>query len=92
MTIELHTREALENIRWTLSSTCRTINNGDYGANRIYSKKCDLIVGNSYVLSCQSANGDGWKSGFVLIENVGYCEDFLRGGENTHNLTITGKI
>ena len=90
MNIELYTKSDLKNIGWTLSSECRTIDNGNYGANRVYPEKCDLVVGQSYTLRCKSGREDGWYSSFVIIESKGYCDDFTDGREKVYNVTITG--
>ena len=91
--IQLHTKDVeLKNIQWTLSPACRTIDNGDYGSNRVYPETCDLVKGQSYLLSCKSGNSNGWKSSFLVIESRKYCEDFTDGSEKTYNITISGNI
>ena len=90
VSITLQTKSPLTNIGWSLTSECETTTNSNYGSNRLYPFYCALSSGQSYTLTCKSLNGEGWGTGFVLIESTAYCEDFISGYEKTYDLTITG--
>ena len=55
-----------------------------------YKQVCDLAVGQSYILNCESPDGGWWKSNYVVIENSVYCE--YAQGTKQSNVTITGMV
>ena len=55
-----------------------------------YKQVCDLAVGQSYILNCESPDDGWWKSNYVVIENSVYCE--YAQGTKQSNVTITGMV
>ena len=55
-----------------------------------YGVSCDLAMGHSYILNCESPDGGWWKSNYVVIENSVYCE--YAQGTKQSNVTITGMV
>ena len=55
-----------------------------------YKQVCDLAVGQSYILNCESPDGGWWKSNYLVIENSVYCE--YAQGTKLSTVTITGMV
>ena len=55
-----------------------------------YGVSCDLAMGHSYILNCESPDGSWWKSNYVVIENSVYCE--YAQGTKLSTVIITGMV
>ena len=55
-----------------------------------YGVSCDLAMGQSYILNCESPDGSWWKSNYVVIENSVYCE--YAQGTKLSTVIITGMV
>jgi len=66
--------------------TCSKYGYGDHYGEQP-AEKCDLKQG-SYSLSCLDDASDGWHGGFMVIDHIEYCKDFIDG----HTETTTFKI
>ena len=81
--------EEANGISWSISDTnCKSILPSDLRAGTEYKQVCDLAVGQSYILNCESPDGGWWKSNYVVIENSVYCEHAQ--GTKFSTVTITG--
>ena len=95
--IKLVAIEETSGISWRITNTeCKSDTNLQLSANRVYKTGCELSLGQSYTLECDSEgnirypNYNGWwKANFLLIENSVYCE--YSDGKEIINITITGK-
>ena len=88
--IELQGMEDTNGIAWRfLDTNCKSMPNLQPTANRLYKEKCDLYVGQTYTLQCDSF-GEAWKTNYLIIENSEYCKH----AENMtfFNITITGPV
>ena len=59
-----------------------------YGNNQEYKEKCCLAPG-TYTLNCKCSYGDGWHGGFIEIDGVVYCKNFMSAPSMTVNVTWT---
>ena len=67
--------EEANGISWSISDTnCKSILPSDLRPGTEYKQDCDLAMGQSYILNCESPDGSWWKSNYVVIENSVYCE------------------
>ena len=83
--------EEANGISWSISDTnCKSILPSDLRPGTEYKKVCDLAVGQSYILNCESPDDGWWKSNYVVIENSIYCE--YAQGTKQSNVTITGMV
>ena len=90
VTIELQTKVETSGISWTLLGTsCKSLPDLAVSANRLYKQHCALAVGQTYTLKCEG-EVEGWRSNYLLIENMAYCKYF--DSENKFNVTITGEL
>ena len=81
--------EEANGISWSISDTnCKSILPSDLRPGTEYKQDCDLAMGQSYILNCESPDGGWWMSNYVIIENSVYCE-YARGTKMS-TLTITG--
>ena len=89
--------EETSGISWRITNTeCKSDTNLQLSANRVYNTGCELSLGQSYTLECDTEGNTGypnyngwWKANFLLIENSVYCE--YSDGKKLINITITGK-
>jgi len=64
-------------ITWELMGVEGCNSNGEvYFNQQVYSTECCIPTG-SYTLSCQDSYGDGWNSGYMVINGNTYCEDYF---------------
>ena len=91
--ILLYGKYEAQGISWTLSSNCASDREVAFNVkeNQFYEEKCELEIGGSYELSCNSYTGKGWSGAFLLIENKAYCQNFQEGFDETTTINITGK-
>ena len=83
--------ESANGISWSISDTqCKSILPSELRPGTEYKKDCNLAIGQSYTLKCDSPDEGWWKSNYVVIENSVYCE-YARGKRQT-TVTITGKM
>ena len=83
--------EEANGISWSISDTnCKSILPSDLRPGTEYKQYCDLAMGQSYILNCESPDGGWWKSNYVVIENSVYCE--YAQGTKLSNVTITGML
>ena len=95
--IQLQATEETSGISWRITNTeCKSDTNLQLSANRVYNTGCELSLGQSYTLECDTEGNTGypnyngwWKANFLLIENSVYCE--YSDGKKIINITITGK-
>ena len=95
--VKLQAIEETSGISWRITNTeCKSDTNLQLSANRVYNKRCELSLGQSYTLECDNEGNTGypnyngwWKANFLLIENSVYCE--YSDGKKLINITITGK-
>ena len=68
-----------------------------YDSFKVYSQICCMTNG-KYDLTCKDSYGDGWSkkdatfglmSGFIMIQNNRYCENFFSGSQQTYSVSIT---
>ena len=96
--INLQAIEETSGISWRITNTeCKSDTNLQLSANRVYNEDCELSLGQSYTLECDTEVNTGyphyngwWKANFLLIENSVYCK--YSNGKKTINITITGKV
>ena len=83
--------EEANGISWSISDTnCKSILPSDLRPGTEYKQVCDLAVGQSYILNCESPDGGWWKSNYVVIENSVYCE--YAQGTKLSKVTMTGMV
>ena len=85
--------EEANGISWSISDTnCKSILPSivHLRPGTEYKQVCDLAVGQSYILNCESPDGGWWKSNYVVIENSVYCE--YAQGTKQSNVTTTGMV
>ena len=83
--------EEANGISWSISDTnCKSILPSELRPGTEYKQDCDLAMGQSYILKCESPDGDWWKSNYVVIENSVYCE--YAQGRKLSTVTITGMV
>jgi len=61
-------------ISWTVGN-CE---GNSYISNKEYDLICCIEDG-EYELSCNDAYGDGWNEGYLEIDGIRYCEEFITG-------------
>ena len=44
----------------------------------------------TYELACKDSNGDGWHGGYIEMGGMKYCKNFNAGGEENHDVSISG--
>lgn len=55
-------------------------NNATFGRKAEYHQKCCLPADQKeYSINCFDSSGDGWRGGYLEINGIRYCEDFLDG-------------
>ena len=69
---------------WTLD-TCS--NKSPHVSHATADADCCLHPG-EYTLTCKDSYGDGWHGGYVTINGKNYCENFLKGSTETHQVLI----
>ena len=91
--IEYTGMEEANGISWSISDTnCKSILPSDLRPGTEYKQDCDLAMGQSYILNCESPDVGWWKSNYVVIENSAYCE-YARGTNlSMSTVTITGMV
>lgn len=72
---------------WTLG-TCS--NASPHESHSEAEDECCLPPG-EYTLKCKDSYGDGWHGGYVTIQCNNYCEGFSKGGEESHDVTISSE-
>ena len=83
--------EEASDISWRLQNTnCKSADDLDLAANRVYPTDCELAVGQSYILECNVLTGGWWKSNHLVIENYVYCE--YAKEETLVTINITGNV
>ena len=83
--------ESTNGISWSISDTrCKSILDIVSRPGTEYTEDCNLAIGQSYTLKCDSPDEGWWMSNYVVIENSVYCE-YARGKKQT-TVTITGKV
>ena len=95
--IQLQAIEETSGISWRITNTeCKSDTNLQLSANRVYNTGCQLSLGQSYTLECDTEGNTGypnyngwWKANFLLIENSVYCEH--SDGKKMIDIRITGK-
>ena len=86
--VKLQTMEKATGINWQIQNTsCVSENNMQLSGNREYHTECTLVIGESYILECNSNDGQ-WNSNHLIIENSVYCE--YAKAKTIINITITG--
>ena len=89
--IQLQAIEETSHISWRLQNTdCKSEDNLEVGANRVYQTDCKLAIGETYALECNSLEDGCWASNHLLIESYVYCE--YAKGKTLFNITITGNV
>jgi hypothetical protein len=63
----------------------------EYSSGSTTTEECCQPAG-SYELVCTDTWGDGWHGGYLEIGGVSYCENFSEGHEETHIVTMPGKL
>ena len=94
--MKLQSIEETSGISWRIINTeCKSDSNLQLSPNRVRSKDCELSLGLSYTLQCESVGNNGspnyngwWKANFLVVENSVYCE--YSDGMKMINITITG--
>ena len=82
--------EEARGISWSISDTrCESILPSDLRPGTEYKQDCDLVIGQSYTLNCESPDDARWMSNYVLIESSVYCE--YNRGTKLNIAAITGK-
>ena len=94
--IQLQAIEETSGISWRITNTeCKSDTNLQLSANRVYNTGCELSLGQSYTLECDTEGNTGypnyngwWKANFLVVENSVYCE--YSDGMKMINITING--
>ena len=94
--VKLQGVEETNGISWRIMNTdCKSDTNLQVAAYRVYSKDCELSLGQSYTLQCDNEGNTGppsyngwWKANFLVVENSVYCE--YSDGMKMINITING--
>ena len=63
----------------------------EYNSNEIYTEQCCQPAG-AYELVCKDSYGDGWHGGYIEIGGSKYCEDFMAGSAESHDVAMPGKF
>ena len=71
MNVNLHTSE--NSYTWKLG---KCYPSDKYSIDGTYTEKCCIPNGNN-VLSCKSAQGNGWVNAFVGIDGHVFCDDMV---------------
>ena len=87
--MKLTTKKYADEISWTIDHCSSVRRYGDY-QNDI--ERCCLEPGVPVTLTCLGSTGDGWNGGFIKIQGNTFCEDFLSGTNQTHEVTIHGRL
>ena len=64
--------------------------NGGYFDNMNFTQPCCLSKGD-HNLTCYDCYGDTWKGGYIMINEVKYCENFT-GLVHQEVISLTGNI
>lgn len=59
-----------------------------YTNNKEYDIKCCLPVGQSYVLKCKDAYGDGWNGAYMTVNGQQFCKDFQTGSLQSESVFL----
>ena len=91
--IDLYTKHKAEGMSWTLGRNCASHRQTSFlvEADKIYQESCAFAIGQSYELSCNSYDGNGWSGSLLLIENKAYCQNFTKGSRQIETIKIEGK-
>ena len=88
--IELQVREKASGISWSIQdSDCKSLPNLDVDTERAEKEYCELKIGKTYTLKCESSE-EGWKSNYLVIENSVYC--MYSESVKIAEITITGNL
>ena len=76
-------------LSWAILETnCIARPNLEVIADRDDIESCELEIGRSYTLQCESYNGQWWMSNHIVIEDSIYCK--YTKGKRLVNITISG--
>ena len=84
-TIKIYTYAWGNENSYTIGSCAST---KQYADSQIYEEDCTLAPG-SYNLVCKCSYGDGWHGGFIEIDGVVYCKNFMSAPSMTVNVDWT---
>ena len=101
--IKLYGVEDTNGISWSILDTnCKSLPDLNVGINRVYRKRCDLALDQSYKLQCNGVEKStlgtglgggwihyGWRSNYIVIESSVYCQ--FAKDKTVANIKITGK-
>jgi len=101
--IKLYGVEDTNGISWSILDTnCKSLPDLNVGINRVYRKRCDLALDQSYKLQCNGVEKStlgtglgggwihyGWRSNYIVIESSVYCQ--FAKDKTVANIRITGK-
>ena len=89
--VQLQAMEEATHISWQLQNTnCKSDDDLEVGVNRDRQTDCELAIGQTYTLECNSLGDGWWKSNHLVIENSLYCK--YAKGKTIKNITITGTL
>ena len=78
-------------LSWAILGTnCISRPNLEVIADRQDIEYCELAIGHTYTLKCESYNTRWWMSNHLVIENSIYCK--YAKGKRLFNITISGNI
>ena len=93
--VETVTKKWANEMSWSVGScesngrhTCTA--NGGYFDNMNFTQPCCLSKGD-HNLTCYDCYGDTWKGGYIMINEVKYCENFT-GLVHQEVISLTGNI
>ena len=72
---------------WTFGNCNST---QEYNSYDTYIEQCCQPMG-TYQLVCADSYGDGWHGGYIEIGGSKYCEDFMAGSAESHDVAMPGK-
>ena len=87
MNVKIRTKKYGEENSWIFGSCS---NNEAYQSDQRYTEICCQEKG-YYNVVCKDSYGDGWHGGYVEIGDVRYCDDFVDGFEDVHEISMQGE-
>ena len=87
MNVKIRTKKYGEENSWIFGSCS---NNEAYQSDQRYTEICCQERGD-YNVVCKDSYGDGWHGGYVEIGDVRYCDDFVDGFQDVHEISMQGE-